>query len=370
MSVNLSNKPFGDSPFMVRAVELAAKGAGWASPNPLVGAIIEKDGKIIGEGFHEKWKSNHAEVNAIQNCTDPTDDSTLFVTLEPCNKTGYTTACTEAIIKAKIKRVVVGTLDPTLNCGGVEALKLAGIEVIVVDDADSIKLIRPFVTHRTKKRPYVTVKIAATLDGKVATQKGESKWITCEDSRREGHLLRHRSDAVLVGVDTILADDPLLTTRIDDAGFELHQPIRIVVDSELKIPVASKVITDRTSETIIATTQLTSIVSDKFEKEGVSILRCDKIGERVSLRDLLRQLSLMNITSLLVEGGPTIIASFFRENLVDHVIQFISPSYLGGNCKPAIGDLKIEELSKRILLKDLSINKCGVDFVVAGDVNV
>ena len=353
---------------MRRAVELALKGAGWTSPNPLVGAVVEKNGRIIGEGYHKKWKTNHAEVNALESCVESPEGSTLYTTLEPCSRFGFTPPCIERIKESKIKKVIIGALDPTLNNEGVEGLKTSGIEVILLDDLESKRLIRPFVTHRTQNRPFVTVKIASTLDGKVATKTKESKWITGEDARREGHRLRHQSDAILAGVGTVISDNPILTTRFFAGDTEIHHPIRVILDSKLRIPLASHVIKDRTSRTIIATTLQPSFIIDELKSEGIEIIQCDKNGEMVSLRDLLRQLAARNIMSLLVEGGSTVISSFFREGLVDWVIQYISPTFLGGDAVSSLGELNIGSLSNRIMLQDVSINNIGDDFVVEGEV--
>lgn len=355
---------------MRRANELALRGAGWTSPNPLVGAVIEKNGRIIGEGFHKKWKTNHAEINALESCTESPEGATLYSTLEPCSRLGFTPPCTEKIIESKIKKVIIGALDTTLNYDGVEALKRAGLEVLILNDQESNKLIRPFFTHRTKNRPYVTVKIASTLDGRVATKSNESKWITSEGARREGHKLRHQSDAILVGVGTIISDNPLLTTRLFSSEEEIHHPTRVIVDSKLRIPLASQVIKDRTSHTFIATTIEPSFITAELKNEGIEILTCDKSAEFVSIRDLLRQLAQRNVMSLLIEGGPTIISSFFREGLVDRVMHFVSPTYLGGDALASIGELNIESLANRITLQNVEISNIGADFVIEGEVNV
>ncbi|RMD57685.1 MAG: bifunctional diaminohydroxyphosphoribosylaminopyrimidine deaminase/5-amino-6-(5-phosphoribosylamino)uracil reductase RibD [Nitrospirae bacterium] len=356
---------------MKRALYLAEKGRGFTSPNPMVGALVVKDGIVIGEGFHKKAGTPHAEVIAIENAHHKTVGATLYVNLEPCcHKNKRTPPCTEAIIKAGIKRVVVAMEDPNpeVSGRGIEFLKKHGVEVECgVLGEEAKKLNEVFIKYITTKTPFVIMKIAQSIDGKIATSSYESKWITGEKARMYVQELRHMYDAVLVGIGTLLFDDPSLTARIKGG----INPYRIILDSTLRIPLSSKVIRENVdSKTIIATTEQRanreklSILKDMGIK--ILILPCDNRGF-VDIRELLRVLGRLEISSVLVEGGSNINASFLRAGVVDKVIFFIAPMIIGGSdAISSIGGLSPETLDSAIKIKRMRVDMVGNDILIEG----
>ena len=316
-----------DKDFMQRAIELAKKGIGFTNPNPVVGAVIVKDGRIIGEGYHEKCGELHAERNAIKSLTESAKGATLYVTLEPCCHYGKTPPCTEAIIEQQIAKVVIGSRDPNpLVAGkGVQALKEQGIEVVedfMKEECDELNLV--FFHYIKTKMPYVVMKYAMTMDGKIATKTGVSKWITGEAARDQVQHMRHQYSAILVGVETVLADDPMLNVRIDG----LKSPVRVICDSHLRIPLISRIVdTAMDYRTIVAYTDCDNREKMRaLKKYGVELL---KLPEK-NLTKLMRKLGKMSIDSVFVEGGGTINDSFRNENLIDQLEVFIAPKMLGG----------------------------------------
>ncbi|MFO7569311.1 MAG: bifunctional diaminohydroxyphosphoribosylaminopyrimidine deaminase/5-amino-6-(5-phosphoribosylamino)uracil reductase RibD, partial [Smithellaceae bacterium] len=310
-----------DEFYMNLALKLAAKGRGYASPNPMVGAVLVKHDRIIGQGYHQCCGKNHAEVNAIENTTESAEGSTLYVTLEPCCHHGKTPPCTDRIIKDKIARVVIGTGDsnPRVSCQGIRILQQNGIEVKsgVLEKACRT-LNEVFFHYMETGLPFVTIKYASTLDGRIATACGRSQWISSPPSLKFVHRLRARHDAILVGVGTVLLDDPELTVRLVRG----RNPVRIVVDSHLKIPDSAKlIVTAAQITTIIATTRsLADPRAQDLSARGAQILTIDADAQgRVDLAKLLKALAARNISSLLVEGGSQIITSFLRENLVNRL---------------------------------------------------
>jgi len=306
--------------WMRMAISLARRGEGRVSPNPMVGAVIVKDEKLVGKGYHRYFGGPHAEIEAISKAKERAKGATLFVNLEPCSHFGKTPPCTEAIIKAGIKKVVVATIDPNpLNCGkGIKILKKAGLKVEVgVCEEEAKKLNEAFFKYIKEKIPYVIVKAAASLDGKIATFRGESKWITGERSRRLGKKLRDKVDAILVGINTVVRDDPIL-------------------DSKLKVPLEAKVLENQTSyPTLIFTTSQAGKEKIKFLREkGVRVkIVKDKEG-KIDLKEVLKELGKRGIASVLVEGGGEIIGSFVQEGLVDKILLFLSPRLIGGRKAP------------------------------------
>ncbi len=368
-----------DNGFMGMALDLARLAYGKTSPNPMVGALIVKNGRVIGKGFHRKAGMPHAEVEAIREAQASQSASlkgaVLYVTLEPCCHQGRTPPCVEAILSSGIRDIVVGMKDPDekVSGRGIRLLKKQGLRVRTgVLEAECQDLNEAYVKHRSRKMPYVTLKIASTLDGKIALAHGESQWITNEESRRMGHVLRDQNDAVLVGLGTIEKDDPRLTTRLSrqEGG---KDPIRVVLDSGLRISTKAQVLRQLSeSPTWIATTlgaqdRKVKDFEKKFSRVSFEILSCrsDKKG-RVDLPDLLKQLASRGILSVLVEGGPTVATAFLKQRLVDRVVHFISPSYLGDGQVSALQPLSIRKLSQRLQLKEVEVRALGCDVMIEG----
>lgn len=353
---------------MARAIELAQKGRGFVSPNPMVGAVIVKNDKIVGEGWHEKAGGNHAEINAILNSKLTSfSDCTLYINLEPCSHTGKTPPCVDRVISLKFKRVVIGTPDknPLVDGKGIEKLKQAGIDVTVgVMEEECNWLNRVFFKNVTENLPYVILKIAQTLDGYIATKNKNSKWITCEASREYVHLLRAEFDAVLVGDGTVNIDNPELTVRHIDG----RNPKRIVLDQDLTIPLSSNIITDqdrKNSYIICNASHEMSKKANNLALAGVKIFPSavdDK--NRFEIQELVIKLYKgLGINSFLVEGGAEVFQSFLTANMVDEIQIFIAPKILGGGLKPFDGfhftsikdainfDIaKIDKIDKDVLL--------------------
>jgi diaminohydroxyphosphoribosylaminopyrimidine deaminase/5-amino-6-(5-phosphoribosylamino)uracil reductase len=319
--------------FMKKALALAKKGQGYTSPNPMVGAVIVKDGEVKGKGYHQSVGQAHAEVNAIEDAGAQTKGATLYVNLEPCNHTGRTPPCTRKILEAGIKRVVVAMEDPnTIAGGGCVFLKQRGIEVLTgICENQARRLNEAFVKYVNTKNPFVIIKCAATLDGRIATRTGDSRWVTGEKARRYVHRLRHAVDAILVGIGTIHADNPNLTTRLGSKkGVD---PVRIVLDTHLSISPDARILKlDSNSDTILITgSTVSEDKKKKVVKKGVrQIVQPVKDGQ-IDLKPLMVQLGSMGITSLLVEGGSRVIASAFRSGIVDKALFFYAPKILGGD---------------------------------------
>jgi diaminohydroxyphosphoribosylaminopyrimidine deaminase/5-amino-6-(5-phosphoribosylamino)uracil reductase len=373
-----------DIEFMRRAIELAKKGGGYVHPNPLVGCVVVKDGEIIAEGYHEKYGEFHAERNALTRCKTETKGTLLYVTLEPCCHYGKTPPCTEIIIEKGIKKVFVGILDPNpLVAGkGVKILQDAGIEVEVGLCENEIReMNKVFLKYITTKRPYVIMKTAMTLDGKIAAYTGDSKWVTNDESRKKVHELRSELAGVVVGIGTVLADDPMLNVRLEG---EHHQPVRIVVDSNLRIPVDSQLVkTAKEYRTIVATT----VISTKAERNGeisfncrrfldslrslemtgIELLECQSNNNHVDINDMMTKLGAMGIDSLLLEGGGTLNAAFLEAGCVDEVWAFIAPKIIGGGgAKTPVSGKGIDKMSEAINLQDIDIQNINGDILIKG----
>lgn len=356
-----------DERWMKRALRLAARGRGRTSPNPMVGALLVRDGKLIGEGYHKKAGEAHAEIIAIKRAGDAARGATLYINLEPCSHYGKTPPCAPALIEAGVKRVVVGMEDPNplVKGKGLETLRRAGLDVETgILEEECRRLNEAFCKYILKKEPFVMMKIASTLDGKIATQRGESKWITGEASRRFVHRLRDQVDGLLVGIGTILKDDPLLTARIRGG----RDPYRIILDSRLRIPEGARVVANSPAKTIIATTELApGEKRETLEKKGVRVLILDSTQERVNLRSLLSKLGEMEMMSLLIEGGSEVNGSFLDQGLIDKIFLFLSPKLMGDYQAPGIfkgrGAAMLEET---LSLNQLSVKKVGEDILVEG----
>ena len=355
--------------YMQLALELAKKAEGKTSPNPLVGAVIVKNGKIIGKGFHEKAGKPHAEINAINSVKDKRQlkGSTLYVNLEPCCHYGKTGPCTDEIIKSGIKEVYIAMLDPNpMNNGkGLAKLKKAGIKVnLGLMEKEARKLNEFFIKFITTKKPFVMMKTAMSLDGKIATKTGHSKWISCRESREHVHKLRNIVDAIIVGINTILKDDPRLTTRLNIK--EGNNPLRIVLDSTLKIPLKARVLDN--NNVMIATTSRCSKKKKKIlEKKGIKVVIVKSKNKKVDLNELMKKLALMGVTSVMIEGGSEVNASALEAGIVDKIIYFIAPIIIGGkNAKTAVGGRGIKYLNETIKLREIKVKKIGSDMMVEG----
>jgi diaminohydroxyphosphoribosylaminopyrimidine deaminase / 5-amino-6-(5-phosphoribosylamino)uracil reductase len=354
--------------YMRIALKLALQGKGKTFPNPVVGAVVVKDGKIVGKGYHKKAGLAHAEVLALDEAGRFSQGSTLYVTLEPCAHFGRTPPCVERVVKSGLKEVVVGMIDPNpLNNGkGIEIIRKHKIKVTLGVLEDELRRINEaFIKYVTKRMPFVTVKVAESLDGKIATRRGDSKWITSDKSRSFAHRLRQDYDAIMVGVNTVLRDNPRL-----DPWFSQAHPKKIVVDSRLSTPQEAHIFAK--GKVLIVTlpsrqgqeTENRKILSQKAE-----ILEVKEKSGQVNLRDMMKKLARLEITNILVEGGGTLIGSLFDEGLVDKVLFFISPKIIGG--KEAIGSVMgkgIARVDKAVKLKGVKFFRLGEDFLVEGHI--
>ncbi|MGB9791161.1 MAG: bifunctional diaminohydroxyphosphoribosylaminopyrimidine deaminase/5-amino-6-(5-phosphoribosylamino)uracil reductase RibD [Thermacetogeniaceae bacterium] len=359
-----------DEKYMERALELAALGRGKTSPNPMVGAVVVLNGRVVGEGYHQKAGTPHAEIHALRQAGERAKNALLYVTLEPCCHYGRTPPCTEAIIRAGVKRVVVAVEDPNpLVAGkGIQALRDAGIEVEVgVLEEKARRLNEAFFKYMQERRPFVTVKAAMSLDGKIATSTGDSKWITGTEAREFVHRLRAESDAIMVGIGTVLADDPLLTVRL--AG-EDKKPLRVIVDSNLRIPVHSQIVrTAQDVPTVVASVEGKCDEAKKKELEnaGVEVWELPEDNGRVELYSLLEELAKREVLSVLLEGGATLNASALAAGIVDKVIFFYAPKIIGGGDAPGpFGGRGIDAVNKAIRVEELRWEKIGEDLMVVG----
>lgn len=356
-----------DTEYMRRALELARNGAGHVSPNPMVGAVIVKDDRIIGEGWHEHIGGLHAERNAFKHLTEDAEGATIYVTLEPCCHWGRTPPCTEAIIEHRLSRVVVGCLDPNpLVAGkGIEILEKAGIECetgVLEDECLAINEV--FFHYITTKTPFVVMKYAMTLDGKIAAFTGDSKWVTGEQARGHVQQTRKQLSSIMVGVGTVLADDPMLNCRIEQGV----DPVRVIVDSTLRTPLDSQLVrTANEIPTYIACARPDKNKEAALEKAGVKILVLPNDEGRVDLKALIAELGAMQIDSVLLEGGGTLNGEFLRLGLVDKVQAYIAPKLIGGElAKSPVGGAGIPLMSEAVRLQSIEITHLGDDLLIEG----
>lgn len=355
-----------DIKYMKRALELARKGEGRTAPNPMVGCVVVKDGEIIGEGFHEEYGKFHAERNALNSLKESAEGAELYVTLEPCCHYGKTPPCTEVIIEHKIKRVIVACVDenPLVGGQGIEILRKHGIDVTVgVLKKEALKLNEVFFHYISKKRPFIAMKYAMTLDGKIATVSKDSKWVTSEESRKYVQVLRNRYKAILVGIHTVLEDDPMLNCRME-GGVD---PVRIILDSKLRIPLESNIVkTAKEIKTIIVTTKAAGGKKEKLMSFGLELIEMEN---EIRLPELMMKLGERNIDSILVEGGGRVHGSFLQENLVDRVYAFIAPKLIGGAdaLSPVEGE-GIQKMTDAVKLKDTECTMIQNDILITGRV--
>ena len=353
-----------DQNYMLQAIQLAKQGEGWTNPNPMVGAVIVKNGRIIGKGYHKKCGELHAERNAIASLTESAEGATIYVTLEPCCHYGKTPPCTEAIIEQKIKRVVIGSRDPNpkVSGKGIKMLQEAGIEVIEDFMREECDRLNPVFFHYiTTKTPYVVMKYAMTLDGKIATKTGESKWITGEAARAEVQHMRHRYMGIMAGIGTVLADDPMLNVRVE--GWK--SPIRILCDSGLRIPLDGQIVKSAGKyRTIVAyaDSENTEAKRKRLHEMGVETICCPDENNQVDLKKLMKYLGEEGIDSILLEGGGTLNDSALRDGIVQEVQAFIAPKLFGGmNSKTPVEGIGVRFPSEAVKLKCTDICQIGED---------
>jgi diaminohydroxyphosphoribosylaminopyrimidine deaminase / 5-amino-6-(5-phosphoribosylamino)uracil reductase len=360
---------FLDEKYMRMALRLAERARGRTSPNPMVGAVVVKNGKVIARGWHRKAGEPHAEAIALNKAGRAARGATLYVTLEPCSHTDKRTPpCTPLVMQSGVKRVVIAMVDPNprVSGGGVKTLGKAGLEVVTgVLEAEAKKLNEAFTKHITTGMPFVTLKIAQTLDGKVATATGESKWITGVQARQAGHRLRDANDAILVGINTVLKDNPSLTARIPKG----RDPVRVVVDSSLRIPADARVITQRSrAGTVVAT--LANAPKARIERlhdAGAEVLAVKSSRGRVDLRDLMKKLGRKGIMSVLIEGGPEVHASSIRSGIVDKVVLFVAPVLMTGrDSLCSIGGISPARLGQAMRLEEVTSRFVGKDLMIEG----
>jgi diaminohydroxyphosphoribosylaminopyrimidine deaminase / 5-amino-6-(5-phosphoribosylamino)uracil reductase len=359
-----------DEKYMLLALDLAQQGVGFTSPNPMVGAIVVKDDLIVGRGYHAAAGQAHAEVNAIEDAGTEARGGTLYVTLEPCNHTGRTPPCTEKILASGIRRIVVAMRDPNPEVKGGGLAFLAGKGVTVTSGVCEDRAARQnevFIKFVRTRRPFVTVKCAATLDGRIATRTGDARWVSGEASRQLVHRLRHAADAIMVGVKTVNRDDPSLTTRI--SGFHGKNPLRVILDTRLSISENARVVQSgfATGTTVVTGPVVPEEKKLRLEKNGVRILSSPLKEGRVDLGQLMAALGAAEITSLLVEGGGRVIASAFRDGIVDKVIFFFAPKILGGDDGVPICRGPGPELMQDCLpIKKMQAHQIGEDVMIEG----
>jgi diaminohydroxyphosphoribosylaminopyrimidine deaminase/5-amino-6-(5-phosphoribosylamino)uracil reductase len=357
---------------MRRALALAERARGQTNPNPIVGAVIARAGKIVGEGYHKRAGTPHAEPLAIRDAGKQARGATLYVTLEPCCTQGRTPPCTEAILRAGIKRVVLATEDPSRkhHKRGIAILRRAGLRVQVGLLKDEAVRLNPFYNKwAATGLPFVTVKAAMSLDGKIATRNGDSKWITGPEARAFAHRLRAEHDAILVGIHTVLRDDPALTVRatLPRRG----QPRRVVLDSSGRIPLGCQLLSDRFRQnTIVITTKQCGVSKrEEIQSRGAKVLVAPMRGGGVDLRWALRRLAGEEITAILAEGGGEAIASFLEQGLADRLAFFYAPLIVGGaGSLSAVGGKGVARIADALRVKNLSYQRIGNDLLVTAEV--
>jgi diaminohydroxyphosphoribosylaminopyrimidine deaminase / 5-amino-6-(5-phosphoribosylamino)uracil reductase len=361
-----------DIQFMLQAIALSKNGYGFVNPNPLVGSVLVKNGKVIGEGWHQNFGGPHAEINAFNDTLTNPDGSTLYVTLEPCNHHGKTPPCTDKIIEKGISRVVIGMIDPNplMNGQGIKRLRHEGIEVEVgILEKEVRKINEIYIKYVLTATPFIALKTAMTLDGKTATSRGKSRWISNEKSREWVHELRHMYASIMVGVNTIISDNPLLTDRSE--SLVKKNPIRIVLDSTGRIPKESKVLDTRVAKTLVALTDKAPLaVIDFLRKKKVDTVVCPEKNGAVDLRFLIREIGLRGIDSILLEGGSTLNFSALQEGIVDKIYSFISPKIIGGDYAfTPVGGPGFESIEDAVTLSIDGIHRFNEDVMIEAYVN-
>ncbi len=357
--------------YMEHALSLAKLALGHASPNPAVGAVVVKEGVIVGEGYTQPPGSHHAEVVALQQAGEKARGATMYVTLEPCSYYGRTPPCTQAIAAAGIAEVHLSIVDPNpLVCGrGKAELEAAGVRTFLGEYEEEARGINEsYIKFITSGVPFVLAKFAMSLDGKIATKTGDSRWISGEESRRYVHCLRHQVDAIMVGVNTIIADDPQLTARAGREGGKAEkQPLRIIVDSRGRTPTTARVL-QMPGKTLVAVAgEIESAKAGALTQTGAEVLRLPSREEQVDLGELLRVLGKREVTSLLVEGGATLFGSLFEQDLVDKLLVFIAPIIIGGGeAKSSVEGKGVEKVAQAMSLSRVKVERLGDDVLISG----
>lgn len=357
--------------YMQQALELARRAVGRTAPNPPVGAVIVRCGTVVGEGYHPKAGEAHAEVLALQQAAERARGADVYVTLEPCSHQGRTGPCADALVAAGVKRVFIGLQDPNPQVAGrgVEKLRQAGIEVMLgVAQEQCRRLIAPFARVITSGLPYTIYKAAMTLDGKTATASGDSQWISGPESRLRVQQLRDRVEAIMVGVGTVLADDPLLNTRLPDGAG--RDPLRVVVDSHLRMPVAARMLQQESSAgTLIATTVTDGKKVAALRQAGAEVLVCPAVERQVSLPFLWQELGKRAVQRLLLEGGARLAGSALKVGLIDQMMIFVAPKLIGGTADFGIfAGEGCQKLANAVPLVDLRYESVGDDILMTGEV--
>jgi len=358
--------------YMEQAIPLAKLALGQASPNPAVGAVVVRNDVVVGQGYTQPPGSSHAEISALNQAGEEARGSVMYVTLEPCCHYGRTPPCTQAIIAAGIAEVHLAMLDPNpvVSGRGKEVLERAGIKVFVGEHEEEAKEINEaYIKFITTGIPFVTAKFAMSLDGKIATKSGDSKWISGEEAREYAHKLRYISDAVMAGVNTILVDNPRLTCRchVDRGGVAKKQPLRVIVDSKGRTPLNARVFSESGKTLVVLGRSVKPQESAAFAQAGAELLELPSEGELVDLEGLLKALGKREITSILVEGGEVLLGSMFDCGLVDKVVAFIAPNIIGGKeAKLAVGGKGVDKVVDSIKLDRVRVKKLDEDLMVSG----
>jgi diaminohydroxyphosphoribosylaminopyrimidine deaminase/5-amino-6-(5-phosphoribosylamino)uracil reductase len=345
------------------AIKLAEKGRGYVSPNPLVGCVIVKRGKIVGKGYHKKYGEAHAEINALKVAGKKANNASMYVNIEPCSHWGKTSPCTEKIVEAGVREVVVGMEDPNPLVDGYKELKFRGLKTrigILRDKAKKLNEI--YIKYIKTKRPFIILKLAMSIDGKIATSSGDSRYITSRAARKYVHQLRNDFDAVMVGINTITRDNPLLDSRLVKG----KNPIKIIVDSTLKISERAKVLKDPSKVIIATTKKAPKNKIDKLQHKGIRIIILKPKKGLVDLKELVKELGKSEITSVMIEGGAELSGNAIKEGIVNKLLIFTAPKIIGNGLNP-IKNLGIKKVNKAINLKNISTKKIGKDFLVEGN---
>ena len=346
--------------YMELAVRLAEKGRGLTSPNPMVGCLIVKRGRIVGKGFHRKAGTEHAEILAINDAGKKAANSTMYVNLEPCSHWGRTPPCTEAIVEAGVREVIIGMNDPNPLVDGFRELKFRGLKTkIGILEDEAKKLNEAYIKYMRTKRPFVAIKVAMSMDGRIATATGDSRYITSKEARTYVHKLRTEVDAVMVGLNTVLRDNPELTPRL----YSGKDPMKIVVDSQLKIPKNCKLMKEPCKLILATTGKAPKSLINKFQQKGVNVIITKIKNGMVDLQDLMKQLGKHELTSIMIEGGSELNSSAIKDGIVDKLLIFTAPKLIG-NGKGPIGNLGINKIDRAINLKNPVCRRIGNDSLV------
>jgi diaminohydroxyphosphoribosylaminopyrimidine deaminase/5-amino-6-(5-phosphoribosylamino)uracil reductase len=357
-----------DEKYLRQAIQLALKAEGKTSPNPLVGAVVVKSGKVVGRGYHQRAGQAHAEILALRQAGKKARQATLYLNLEPCCHFGRTPPCVDKIAESGIKKVVISMPDPNplVSGKGIRFLRKKGVKVKVgVLKKEALNLNAVFIKYITQSMPFVSVKVAESLDGKIASKSGDSKWISSFAARQFSQKLRAKVDAILVGKNTLLNDNPRLTNRL--SGF---QPYKVILDSRLEANPKAKIFLKHPEKVILATTNLASMRKRKlFQRLGTQVYLVKRKAGRVDLRDLMKKLAAREISHVLIEGGGETVASALKEKIVDRIFFFVAPKIIGGKSAPtAVAGEGIARLSQAIKVRDLQCEQIGNDYLFTGKI--